>query len=412
MLRSSSRVFLISAVLLFAACSQRGLNSLPAGPPAPSKEQTQTAANRRVSYKHVCGAVVAHHVRCFSLLRTGVSKTPFASSPIGYGPSDLQSAYGLVTAAKSKGAGQTVAIVDAYDDPNAESDLNVYRSTFGLSPCTTHNKCFRKLDQNGRKIRQNDNPPPNSSWAVEISLDLDMVSAICPNCHILLIEAKNNIDANLFSAVDEAAALGANEISNSYGESEYTGELPDQSHYNHPGIAVTVASGDGGYGVDFPAASQYVTAVGGTTLNKTGAETFSETVWNYTSSGCSGYIPQPSWQTALGSAYTSQCGKRIVGDVAADADPATGVSVYDTYNQGGWLLVGGTSAASPIIASVYALAGNASTVTAGSYSYSHTSSLNDVTTGSDGYCGAFLCMGETGYDGPTGNGTPNGTGAF
>ncbi len=355
------------------------------------------------SFIHVCPSVPFGYARCHSIV---VDKGHGGGgSPSGYNPADLQSAYNLPSS--TAGVGQTVAIVDAYDDPNAESDLGVYRSQFSLPACTTANGCFKKVDQTGGT----NYPRANGGWAQEISLDLDMVSAVCPNCHILLVEASSNSFANLAAAVDEAAQLGATEISNSYGGGEYSSEVNDESHYNHPGIAITVSSGDSGYGVEFPAASQYVTAVGGTTLNKaSNTRGWSETVWSGASSGCSAYIPKPSWQTDSG------CSKRTVADVAADADPNTGVSVYDSYRyQGlrGWLVFGGTSVAAPIIASVNALAGTASSVTYASYPYSHTSSLFDVTSGSNGSCGgSYLCTGVAGYDGPTGNGTPNGTGGF
>jgi len=323
-----------------------------------------------------------------------------AATPSGLNPADLQSAYGLPSA--TAGSGQTVAIVDAFNDPNAESDLGVYRAKFGLAPCTTANGCFRKVDQNGGTKY----PRSNTGWAEEISLDLDMVSAICPNCKILLVEASTNSFANLAAAVDEAARLKATEISNSYGGSEYSGEVSDESHFNHPGIAITASAGDSGFGAQFPAASQYVTAVGGTSLSKaSNTRGWTETVWSGTGSGCSAFILKPSWQTHTG------CARRTIADVSADADPNTGVSVYDSFREPGWLVFGGTSVSSPIIASVYALAGNA--VTYGSYSYSHTSSLFDVTSGSNGSCGgSYLCTARVGYDGPTGNGTPNGTGGF
>jgi subtilase family serine protease len=362
-----------------------------------------SAANAHSSAR-VCGSVSAGFARCHALIRVdGVS--PNASSPGGYNPADLRSAYNLPSA--TAGGGQTVAIVDAYNDPNAESDLGVYRSQFGLSPCTTANGCFKKVNQTGGTSY----PKSNGGWAQEISLDVDMVSAICPNCHILLVEASSNSFANLSTAVDEAASLGANEISNSYGGSEYSNEVSDQSHYNHPGIAVTASSGDGGYGVEFPAASQYLTAVGGTTLTRdSSARGWGETAWSSAGSGCSAYIPKPSWQTDTG------CSRRTVADVSADADPNTGVSVYDSYaykGQSGWLVFGGTSVASPIIASVYALAQNSGSVTYGSYPYTHTSSLYDVTSGSNGSCGgSYLCTAGPGYDGPTGLGTPNGSGGF
>ena len=365
---------------------------------------TSFAAPRQSTHQfiHVCPAPPTGYARCHAILVTGFA----SSSPSGYNPADLQSAYKLPSS--TAGSGQTVAIVDAYDDPNAESDLGVYRSQFGLPPCTTANGCFKKVDQNGGT----NYPRANGGWAQEISLDLDMVSAVCPNCHIILVEATTNSLTNLGTAVNEAAKLGANAISNSYGGGESSSETSyDTSYYRHPGIVVTASAGDSGYGVEYPAASQYVTAVGGTTLTKaSNTRGWSETVWSGTGSGCSAYEPKPSWQTDTG------CSHRTVGDVAADADPNTGVSVYDSYKyQGlsGWLVFGGTSVASPIIASVYALAGNSSSVTYGSYPYSHTSSLFDVISGSNGSCGgSYLCTGEVGYDGPTGNGTPDGTGGF
>ncbi len=343
------------------------------------------------------------------------NKEPLAAAAPagGYGPADLQSAYALPSG--TAGAGQTVAIVDAFDDPKAESDLATYRSTYGLPACTTANGCFKKVNQSGT---QGSYPSGDQGWAVEISLDLDMVSAACPQCHILLVEASSNANANLYAAVDTAARLGATEISNSYGGSESSSDPSTNAHYNHPGIPITVSSGDSGYGVEYPAASPYVTAVGGTTLKKaTNARGWSETTWSGAGSGCSAYEPKQSWQTDSG------CAKRTVADVSAVADPNSGVNVYDSDCSGlnrllgncfsGWGGVGGTSASAPIIASVYALAGNGASVTYGSFPYSHATALNDVTSGSNGSCGgSYLCTSVAGFDGPTGLGTPNGTGAF
>jgi subtilase family serine protease len=343
------------------------------------------------------------------------NKEPLAAAAPagGYGPADLQSAYALPSG--TAGAGQTVAIVDAFDDPKAESDLATYRSTYGLPACTTANGCFKKVNQSGT---QGSYPSGDQGWAVEISLDLDMVSAACPQCHILLVEASSNANANLYAAVDTAARLGATEISNSYGGSESSSDPSTNAHYNHPGIPITVSSGDSGYGVEYPAASPYVTAVGGTTLKKaTNARGWSETTWSGAGSGCSAYEPKQSWQTDSG------CAKRTVADVSAVADPNSGVNVYDSDCSGlnrllgncfsGWGVVGGTSASAPIIASVYALAGNGASVTYGSFPYSHATALNDVTSGSNGSCGgSYLCTSVAGFDGPTGLGTPNGTGAF
>ncbi len=325
-------------------------------------------------------------------------------SPSGFDPLSLQSAYALPSS--TAGSGQTVGIVDAYDDPTAESDLAVYRSQFGLPACTTSNGCFSKVNETGGTTM----PASNSGWAQEISLDLDMASAICPKCHILLVEANDNSYGNLGTSVNTAVTLGATTVSNSYGGGEFSGETSYDTYYYHPGHAITASTGDLGYGVQFPAASPYVTAVGGTSLSRaSNARGWTETAWSGAGSGCSAYESKPSWQS------DTSCSRRTVADVSAVADPNTGVAVYDSTPNGGaygWLVFGGTSVASPIIASVYALAGNASSVTFGSYPYSHTSFLFDITSGSNGSCGTYLCNAGTAYDGPTGLGTPNGTLAF
>jgi subtilase family serine protease len=299
------------------------------------------------------------------------------------------------------GTGQTVAIVDAYDDPNAAADLTVYRSAYGLAPCTIANGCFRKVDQNGGSAY----PAANTGWSEEISLDLDMVSAMCANCNILLVEAKSSSLGDLLTAENEAAALGANVISNSWGANEFSFETLYDGFFDH-GIAITASSGDSGFGVSWPASSPYVTAVGGTSLvSSSTTRGWSETAWNRAGSGCSAYETKPVWQ------HDSGCSERTVADVSAVADPATAVAVYDSYNESGWLAFGGTSVSSPIVAAVYVLAGNASSATP-AYPYSHANALNDVTSGSNGTCGNYLCNAEPGYDGPTGLGTPNGTTGF
>ncbi|MFJ2728957.1 peptidase S8 [Streptomyces collinus] len=328
-----------------------------------------------------------------------------AAAPSGYGPASLQAAYNLPSA--SSGTGQTVAIVDAYDDPNAESDLAVYRSQYGLSPCTAANGCFKKVDQNGGTSY----PRGDSGWAEEISLDLDMISAACPNCKILLVEAGSASMANLGTAVNTAVKLGAKFVSNSYGGSESSSDASyDSTYFNHPGVAITVSSGDNGYGVEYPAASKYVTAVGGTSLKAaSNSRGWTDTVWSGAGSGCSAYDAKPGWQNDTG------CAKRTMADVSAVADPNTGVAVYDSYRSAtGWMVFGGTSASSPLIAAAYALGGAPS---AGSYPasfpYAHSSALYDVTSGSNGSCaGSYLCTGTAGYDGPSGLGVPNGTTAF
>ena len=358
---------------------------------------------------HACPAPTAGSAACMAIVRTDIASphtiSP-AATPAGYGPADLQSAYNLPSG--TAGSGQTIAIVDAYDDPTAESDLGVYRSQYGLPPCTTANGCFKKIDQNGGSSY----PRTNGGWAQEISLDVDMVSATCPNCHILLVEAKSSSFANLGAAVNRAAATpGVSAISNSYGGSD-TSDSTYGSYYNHPGIAVTASSGDSGYGVEYPASSHYVTAVGGTSLNRSSTSRgWTESAWSGAGSGCSQYNTALSGQATAGTG----CGMRAVADVSAVADPNTGVAVYDsTAYQGrsGWLVFGGTSVASPVIASVYGLAGNTASID-NNYPYGHTASLYDVTSGSNGTCSTSQwCTAGSGWDGPTGLGTPDGTGAF
>ena len=339
---------------------------------------------------------------------SGSGRTPRVSRPHAlpggaYGPPDLQAAYGTVSASATNGTGRTVAIVDAYDDPNAESDLATYRSAAGLTPCTTENGCFRKVNQNGGTTY----PAANAGWAQEISLDVDMVSAMCPRCNILLVEASSNSFLDLGIAVNQAASLGAVAISNSYGGGEFSSESSfGNTYFNHPGVAITASSGDSGYGVEYPAASPNVIAVGGTTLQKSGG-TFTETVWNGAGSGCSAYEPKPSWQHDAG------CPNRTVADVSAIANPSTGVLAYDSYGvTPGWYIFGGTSVASPIVASIAALAGGPFTNPAASYLYAQPGALHDVVSGSNGNCGTYLCNATAGFDGPTGLGTPNTTAAF
>jgi subtilase family serine protease len=353
--------------------------------------------------RKVCGPEAREFARCHALVAVTSKDRPAATpAPTGLNPVDLRSAYKLTTATTA-GTGKTIAIVDAFDDPNAAANLGVYRAEFGIPACTTTTGCFRKVDQSGGTAY----PAANASWGQEISLDLDMASAICPNCKILLVEARTSSIVNLGTAVNTAARLGANVISNSYGGGEFSSEASyETAYYHHPGIAVVASSGDAGYGVQFPAASRYVTAVGGTTLTRaTNARGWTETAWSGAGSGCSAYEPKPTWQHDTG------CARRTVADVSADADPRTGVSVYDTYPSGGWLKFGGTSVAAPIIGGVYALGGT--TVTFGSNPYAHPTGLFDVVGGSNGSCGgSYLCTAVAGYDGPTGLGTPNGATAF
>jgi subtilase family serine protease len=405
--------------LLLAAAGALTLTTAALAPVAQAATGPTTGSTTtHYSSRRVCSTPTKGQAACFALRRTDAAAAtntqrmadameaagaarPAATAPSGYTPADIQAAYKLPA---QNGGGRTVAIVDAYDDPTAEQDLAVYRSQFGLPACTTANGCFTKMNQNGSTTSF---PVKNGGWAQEISLDLDMVSAACPTCQILLVEASSASFTNLATAVNRAAAEPrVVAISNSYGGTD----SPDRSAYDHPGIAITTSSGDGGYGVEYPAASPHVTAVGGTSLKRaSNTRGFTETAWSGAGSGCSAYNSRPGFQSAT----VTGCSRRAVADVSAVADPNTGVAVYDsTAYQGtsGWLQFGGTSASSPIIASVYALAGANYT---NAYPYTHTSSLFDVTSGSNGTCSpSQLCTARPGWDGPTGLGTPNGVGAF
>ncbi|MFD7643382.1 peptidase S8 [Kitasatospora sp. NPDC059795] len=410
-MRTPTAPTLISA----AALALTAFTGLAAASPADAQSAPTTYSKGGVSWVRACDTLAkGDTMGCHALKVTNAVQHVNAlgvtpnSTPSGYGPADLTGAYNLPA---NGGAGATIAIVDAYDDPNAEADMAVYRAQYGLPACTTANGCFKKVNQTGGSSM----PSANSGWAGEISLDLDMVSAIAPNAKVILVEATSATMANLGKSVNEAVALGAKYVSNSYGGGESSSDSSyDSSYFNHPGVAITVSSGDSAYGAQYPAASKYVTAVGGTSLSRnSSARGWGESVWytnstEGTGSGCSAYDAKPTWQKDTG------CSKRTVADVSAVADPATGVAVYQTYGGSGWAVYGGTSASSPIIAGVYALAGTPSSGSyPSSFPYAHTGSLYDVTSGYNGSCSpSYLCTAGTGYDGPTGLGTPNGTAAF
>ncbi len=397
-----------------------------AGSPAFSPQPAVASPAPAVSIEAVCPAASPGTARCLALRRTDVAPRPASAvsllaPPPGYGPADLQSAYALPSS--TAGSGMTVAVVDAFDLPTAESDLAAYRSAFGLPACTTANGCFQKVDQNGGT----NYPKSDPGWGQEIALDIDMVSAICPNCHILLVEANDAQFADLGTAVNTAVSMGAVAVSNSYGGPEWIGETLYDSYYDHPGVAITVSTGDCGFQcqpngnsfdwvVGYPAASPDVIAVGGTKLvPDSSARGWSESAWGDATepggagSGCSLYEPKPSWQ------HDTNCSMRMEADVSAVADPKTAVAVYVS---GGWTMFGGTSASAPIIAATYALAGGpASGTYPAGYLYSHAAALNDVVGGNNNIFGqtcspTYFCNGVAGYDGPTGLGTPNGLGAF
>jgi hypothetical protein len=410
-----------------------------------------------------------------------------SAGAFGLRPQDLHAAYVLPTSAPGA---QTIALVDAYNDPTAEADLKAYDAEFGLPECTSSDGCFRQVNQNGEA----GNPPfPKTTkeletarkgtrakreeaaeatgWALEISLDIEVAHATCQSCDILLVESNGPSYEALETAEKSAAALGAGEISNSWAGSEEgeTPELESAGPFNHPGIVIAAAAGDDGYlswdaesgaergYVSFPASSPHVVAVGGTRLSLgAGSAWAGETVWNgdgASGGGCSVVFTAQPWQQSVSDWSGVGCAsKRAVADVAADADPYTGVAVHDTspeceyrYEEAGvkhvayWCTIGGTSVATPLIASVFALAGGASGVeypakTLYENALKSPGSLHDVTVGSNGECAEpfledglsactpakeaascaskAICLAGTGYDGPTGVGTPDGVNAF
>jgi hypothetical protein len=400
-----------------------------------------------------------------------------AAGDYGLRPQDLHSAYQLPTAASSA---QTIALVDAYNDPTAEADLLAYSEEFSLPACTTANGCFRQVNQSGhasplpfpstkaeleaaRKgtLAQRERAEEATGWGVEISLDIEAAHASCQSCHILLVEAESPSFEDLVAAEASAEALGANEVSDSWGAAErgISSTLESGSAFNHPGTVITAAAGDYGYlnwdsesslqreYADFPASSPHVVAVGGTRLAPlgVGGSYSEETVWNGDGAGgggCSRVFTAPAWQQSVGGWASVGCAsRRAVADVAADADPYSGVAVYDSASPEceHWCTIGGTSLSSPLIAAVYALAGGAGGVSYPArtlYAKAGTAgSLHDVTSGSNGECATpfqepsllssctlpeeaascsshAICLAGSGYDGPSGVGTPQGTAAF
>ena len=321
-------------------------------------------------------------------------------------PDDVRAAYDL----PSGGQGATVAIVDAGGYATAEADLAVFRSTYGLPACTTANGCFTKLDQTGG----HNLPPENPGWSIETALDLDAVSSACPSCRILLVEADSPALDDLGQATDTAAARHPVAISNSYGvPGEGSAPAVYDHYYDHPGIAVTASTGDYGNIVNWPASNGNVVAVGGTTLTRDAgsARGWTESAWASGGSGCSASEPKPAYQQGI----DTGCDRRAIADISAVADPDTGLGLYNSSAVGGWARYGGTSLSAPLVAAMYALAG---TPTPGTYPVTYpyadtdAADLTDVTTGSDGYCGNQLCTARTGWDGPTGLGTPAGVGAL
>jgi hypothetical protein len=457
--------------------------------------------------KPVCKTPAARHAACDSVVRVLVKKGTPGALPFtlpggaslsaatnathgpaqtigpagGLTPADLATAYGFN--ATATGTGQKIALVDAYNDPDINADLQTFDAEYGLPACSTSNGCLKVVNQTGGATL-----PPNDTtgWSVEESLDVEAAHSVCQNCTLVLVEATSSTDANLATAENEAVTLGATEISNSYGGAESSATASQESAYNHPGTVITASAGDDGYyeydqlgdtdpfpynQANVPAALNTVVAVGGTSLylGQTGTRQ-SETVWNDNGTkdyweenfeqplgagggGCSTRFTAKAWQSHVSNWASTGCGtNRLVSDVSADADYLTGFDVYHSYSCSGcgttgWETIGGTSLSSPIIASMYALAGGGHGVNYPSltlYGHLGTTALYDVTSGGNGWCGGegaaacgdpntagdgildcdypasgstpsvgdAACDAGVGYDGPTGVGTPNGIAAF
>jgi alpha-tubulin suppressor-like RCC1 family protein len=331
----------------------------------------------------------------------------------GLDPEDLQSAYKIPT---EGGEGQTVALVDAYGYPTAEADLAKYRSRYGLPPCTKADGCFRQVNQEGE---EGNYPRASEGWETESALDIEMVSAACPGCHILLAEANTASGEDLAATVELAAKLGATEISNSWGndtEHCFGGDCEEEdAEMDHPGVLVTVSAGDSGYdnqevhgsSPGWPAVLPFVVSVGGTSLHKTkNARGWTDEVWSGSGGGCAVKEPKPIWQTDTG------CSARMDNDVAAVGACATPVSVYNSGE--GWGNVCGTSVSSPLVAGIEAHASSFSRSLPGADAfYQDPEATFDVSAGSNGACtpppqDAYFCSAQPGYDGPSGVGVPNG----
>jgi len=348
--------------------------------------------------------------RCFAQRRTDETGRFIAFAQAqGIGATDLASAYNLDT---SVDPNATIAIVDAYGYSALASDLAQYRSHYGLPACTVASGCLKIVNQQGQSAPLPANPLANDDWTGETARDVDMASAACPKCKILVVQADDDQGNGLFIANATAATLGATVVSNSWGGPEDNTVASSESYFNHPGIAIFVASGDNGYndggqGPDYPSTSAYKIGVGGTSLTpSSNSRGWAESAWSGGGSSCSTNVTKPSWQTS------SACAMRMASDVAAVGDPNTGLAVYNAA-QGGWSVVGGTSAASPLVAAIFALTKNGGATA--QFAYLNTGAFYDVTSGKNGTCTtksstatAYLCTGSVGYDGPTGNGAPNG----
>jgi hypothetical protein len=401
-LNARSGAFASFLAVAVAACSTNGSST----PPTAQRESGSAVRGAATAAIPACNGSRQGRAQCDVLIRVGVGQPDGGSGPAGgYSPAQLESAYNLPSS--SKGSGQIVAIVDAYDNPDVASDLAQYRSYFGLPAAQ-----FTKYNQTGG---QSGFPQGNPYWGVETDLDVEMVSASCPNCTIDLVEANSSVWADLEAAETEAVKLGSHIVSNSY-----NGLGASEKYYDKKGVTYLASAGDSGYnngpyGLGDPVSFPSVVAVGGTTLTQGGGSRgWTETVWPGSGAGCSKEL-KPKWQRDPG------CKFRTADDVSAVADPSTGVAEYDSYGYAGWVVSGGTSVSTPLLAGVFALAGNATSQRGGQTfwlrAHQSGSDLFPITSGSDGNCSPrYLCTAGTheyhDYSGPGAWGTPNGIGAF
>lgn len=395
----------ITAMLL-QVLGLAGLMGLSAPAAAP-------AAAPVLSYESVCTNADANAACLAKVRRDSHGNFAAAASPralpAGFSPQQFRSAYGVTTT----GTG-SIAVITAYDNPRAQQDLATFDQTFGLPAfpnCTSASQtgCFTKMSQTGSTIFM---PFPNRGWALEADLDVQIAHSMCPGCRLTLVEANSNSFASLSAAIDRAVTVGAHVVSMSWGGNEFSTETNYDSHFNPAAVNFVAASGDNGYGTGWPSASGKVISAGGTSLHlDASGNRSSETVWNGTGSGCSLYEAKPSWQT------DPSCKKRTMNDLAADADPNTGAAIYSSYSPygSGWFVIGGTSLSTPLIAGLIADAGAPAQATTMQSLYNAQGSTNlyDVTSGNDGSCSVnYYCTAATGYDGPSGVGSPVGLAAF
>jgi subtilase family serine protease len=422
----NSRFRVTRAVVLVSTVAVAAALSLPLTASATSHGSTDAAKPNIVPAG--CNHIALHQsvkpmtASCFALINKSATAALRHDVATGVQPQGisggvtaamLEKAYNLTSLVGSSGSGQLIATVDAGGYPSAASDLAQYRSIMGLPACTTGSGCLSILNERGQTSPL---PPSEGEWQLEAALDLDMISAACPLCHILIVETDSQSGADLGKGVNTAVSKGADAVSNSYGWGDTD---PSQGEpaadYQHANSFITVSTGDSGYETggeaSFPATLNTVTAVGGTTLSTaSGTRGYSESAWSDAGSSCTTHsganYKAPAWQPKS----MTTCKKRAIADVSADADPNSGAQIYCSP-YGGLLVVGGTSESSPFVAGVVGLAGNGSSLSHQA-PYQHTSSLYDVTTGSNGSCGVPICTARAGWDGPTGLGSPNGDGAF